>query len=61
MLPFCRHIKTSGHRCAGIARRGNRFCYHHDHMHIERAAAQASAARSGPSSRRRSIDPPPTP
>jgi hypothetical protein len=39
MLPLCRHIKTSGHRCAGIALRGTRFCYHHDHLHIERRSS----------------------
>src|SRR5271168_3730778 len=39
MLQLCRHIKTSGHRCAGIALRGNRYCYHHDHLHIERRSS----------------------
>ncbi len=36
MMQLCRHIKTSGHRCAAIALSRHNFCYHHDHLHIER-------------------------
>ena len=39
MMQLCRHIKTSGHRCAAIALSRHNFCYHHDHLHIERRSS----------------------
>jgi len=49
LLPICRHIKTSGIQCAGIALRGRNFCFHHDKLHIDRrSSALRSQIRSQP-------------
>jgi hypothetical protein len=39
MQPLCRHILASGHQCAGVALRGRNFCFHHNHLHIEKRSS----------------------
>jgi hypothetical protein len=39
MQLLCRHILASGHQCAGVALRGKNFCFHHNHLHIEKRSS----------------------
>ena len=33
LLDLCRHIRTNGLQCQGVAINGSPFCYFHDRMH----------------------------
>jgi hypothetical protein len=43
MVPECRHIKTSGEKCASPALRGQPWCYYHA-RHREQAAERRTGS-----------------
>ncbi len=41
---LCRHIKTNGNQCKGVALRGKPFCYFHDRTQLRERRLQAQPA-----------------
>ena len=39
MQQLCRPILGAGRQCAAVAPRGKNFCFHHNHLHIEKRSS----------------------
>ena len=39
MQLLCRHILAAGRQCAAVALSGKNFCFHHNHLHVERRSS----------------------